>query len=168
MNSEGSYLAAWFGRPAYAVATYLVAHAILSVISSSWPADPGSVVWRYSTEGTLSSFLTPIILGLLLASAAAVSLRHSRVLLAVTVVDLLVAAICFGLTIDFGLNGIQIRRQVNADNVSALKFAVVRGCLLFVTASVLSGWLAIVSRGAARQLAEIGAQEDTAHPLVSI
>ena len=168
MNSEGSYLAAWFGRPAYAVAIFLVAHAIATVISSSWPADPGSVVWRYSTEGIVSSFLTPIILGLLLASAAAVSLRHTTVLRLVTVADWLVAVICFGLTIDCGLNGIQIRHQVNQDNMSALKVAVVRGCFLFITASILSGWLAMVSRGSARQLAEIAPQEETAHPLVSI
>ena len=168
MNSEGSFVVARFGRPAYAVALYLVFHALLSVASASWPLDFGSVIWRYGMESTLSSFLTPTLLALLIGAAAASGLRHPTVARAVGWLAGLSALVWAALSIDFGLCGLQVRRQVTEDNVSALKVAVARGCVLYVVAAVIAAWLALESFRSARRLNELHPEDETAHPLVSI
>ncbi len=168
MEPPSSYVLSWFGRPAYAVATFLIAVPVATVVTSAWPLQFGDFRWRFQTEQLLSTVTVAMMIGFTLAPIVALGLRRRLTLRVLAGIDVAVAVILLGAAADVMLNGLQLRQQIAVNALAGFEFAVVRECTVFLIAALLLFWLAWRSMGAARQLAEEVPGETAPHVLVSI
>jgi len=168
MESPSSYVLSWFGRPAYAVATFLIAVPVSTVLTSSWPLQFGDFRWRFQTEQLLSTVTVAMMIGFTLAPIVALGLRRRLTLRLLAGLDVVVAVLLVGAAADVMLNGLQLRQQIAINALEGFEFAVVREFAVFVIAAMLLLWLAWRSVGAARQLAEEVPGETAPQVLVSI
>ncbi len=168
MEPPSSYVLSWFGRPAYAVATFLIAVPVATVITSAWPLQFGDFRWRFQTEQLLSTVAVAMMIGFTLAPIVALGLRRRLTLRVLAGLDVVVAVILLGAATDVMLNGLQLRQQIAINALEGFEFAVVREFAVFVIGALLLFWLAWRSLGAARQLAEEVPGETAPQVLVSI
>ncbi len=168
MEPPSSYVLSWFGRPAYAVATFMIAVPVATVVTSSWPLAFGDFRWRFQAEQLLSNVAVAMIIGFTLAPIVAIGLRRQLTLRVLAVLDVVVAVTLLGAAADVLLNGLQLRQQIAITSLASFELAVIREFSVFVISSSLLCWLAWRSLGAARQLAQEVPGDTAPHVLVSV
>jgi hypothetical protein len=168
VEAPSSYVLSWFGRPAYAVATFLIAVPVATVLNSAWPIHLDDFRWRFQTEQLLSSVAAAMLIGFTLAPIVALGLRRRITLRVLALLDIVVALILLGAAVDVMLNGLQLRPQVTVDTLATFELSVIREFSIFVVAALLLIWIARSSIRSARQLAEEVPGETAPHVLVSV
>ncbi len=154
-----------FGGPAYFLAALLILTPPVDWLGNVWPPHPGSIAWRYASEGLFSGTMVTIALGLLLAGAVA-ALRGDRwVLRSLAVVSMLVAAVLAVVAADFALDVVQLGGSAAPENLRVFRAGGVRVVLKYLATAALCAWVALAAWRSGRAGAGPG-QEST--PLVSV
>lgn len=95
----------------YLVGVVMVVIALGDFLGNVWPFRPTAVDWRYSALGILSGFLVTPLFGLLLLAAGAALGGHGKMLRALGVVGILIAAFLLASIALFALDALQVRQQ---------------------------------------------------------
>jgi hypothetical protein len=139
-------------RAVYPIAALLAVTPLFDLLTTVWPLQPESLMWRYGALGTVPNFLLTTLLAAVLASAAAAELRHLGTLRALSVLYLLAAVVQLAAVVLFALDVVQFRSQVTAEAVpNYMRTAGLAGAK-YLIGVVMFAWLALAGLGTARNL----------------
>jgi hypothetical protein len=115
--------------PGYLVAACLIFIPIMDVAISTMPPRLGEVGWRLGAVGLFSRATMTPLLGLFIALLLAIYFEQQRVVRGVAILTGLAAIAIIGVVVMFGLDALQMRRQVRPQAKSA--FDIANGVALF-------------------------------------
>lgn len=136
---------------AYPMAALLVLVPALEVTAGAWPFQPGDLSWRFGILGIFLKTLVTPLLGITLAMTVAALLEHRRVVRALAVLSLVMAAVTAAGAVLFLMDFLQLRAMVNPATRQGVQVASLTALLLAAlvapacAALGLGGWRA--SRG---------------------
>jgi hypothetical protein len=143
-----SYLA-W---GAYPMALLLVLAPLAELTARIWPLRPESISWRFGALGMAFNVAVTPLLGVFLAIVTAVWFGHRRWGRFASVLSFVVGGLLLIALADFGLDYLQIRTGVIAENLDGVHAAALRAFVLGGASAIAAalvgfgGWRATSSR----------------------
>lgn len=136
----------------YGLALILIGLPVLETFSALWPPNPSNAGWRYAATGIFFTFVSMAPLGLLIALACAVLLRHVLVVRTLAIASLVLAlaiAILFG---SFSLDFLQVRPLIQPRVKGGFDLAGVKATVTAILALVCCMILAVAGFRVSRDL----------------
>lgn len=128
--------------PLYAVALLLIATPVFDFVTSVLPLRLGNIEWRFAAVGLLSGFLLTPLLGILVATLAALIARHRLFLTVLAWSSLILATGLALLVVAFALDILQLRSVVTADAAPQFQSAAIKAVVKHVSFLIVLSWLA--------------------------
>ena len=114
----------------YVVAAGFILPSVMEFLLVSFPYRPGTAQWRFGAVGLIfNSVLFSPLLGVLLASFAAVQLGHRKTARTLAIVAFVVAALLLVAAPFFVLDFLQLRAMVNPAAKRAMDFTSLKAAL---------------------------------------
>jgi hypothetical protein len=109
--------------PGFLILVLLCLQPMAEILVAGWPLRPGLGAWRMSTLSAASGSLLLPLLGLFLIYWLAVSSGHRRITLTVAWIASVAVVFCLAGAIEFGLDALQMRAQVDPDAAGRYRIA---------------------------------------------
>jgi hypothetical protein len=109
--------------PSFLILGLLCVQPIAEILVASWPLRPGIGGWRMSTLSAASGSLLLSLLGLFLIYWLELSGGHRRIILTVAWIASGAVLFCLAGAVEFGLDALQMRSQVDPDAAGRYQIA---------------------------------------------
>jgi hypothetical protein len=146
----------------YSIAFMLMLIPLSEAALSVWPMRAGTASWRYGATGLVSRALMTPLLGLAIASGAAIALDHRRMLRTLAVAAALGTLLLVSASGLFALDALEVHNRVRLDARSAFYAATLQATAKIAAAITvlalvaIGGWRASVMPAGQRSTASHG------------
>jgi hypothetical protein len=152
--------------PGYLIAASLIFIPLLDTMISALPLRPGAVDWRFGAIGLFSRATMTPLLGLFIVLLLATYFEQHRVIRVASILCGVLALVIVASVILFGLDALQMRRQVRPEAKRTFDVASALALFKYLWTWIVLVLIAIVGWKASRVAGTRGARVD-ATPLIS-
>jgi len=147
----------------YLGAAFVLIDQATIVLATAFPAVLESPQWRFGAVGLTAGRFSPLLLADLMLVSAAMLAGHLRALRVLGAIHLVLSLLLLGLTANFALDAIQVRRTLPVRSQQSMVPAAIRAAMLLLVLAIGTAWIGVRAWGAGKWTV---ASERGARPLV--
>lgn len=127
----------------YLGAAFVLIDQATILLAAAFPAEIGSPQWRFGVVGLAAGRFSPLLLADLMVVAAATLGGHLRALRVLGAIHLVLPLLLLGLTANFALDAVQVRRTLPVRSQQSMVPAAIRAAILLVVLAIASAWVGV-------------------------